>query len=591
MIGRNLNQNGNAMIAVIIGLVLLSGTCVELMTGGLSQIPNLIKSYRATSSRDSLEVSLMNRTSFAGIYRSSIHPDVIATGVNQELLVCIVGIPGQLCVANQDYPISLYSWETDTKSMVTSMVKIAGPAARPVSYNIKGNLCPSSGSAPGQASSCPFLQVTASFKATCAAGAPTCGQAENFQIYYSIKGAASDLSNGNAAVASRDRVANLVNINNILPPKIGTAAALTQVSSFLGNSGHVTQILQILARAGMTDTADAAALASLLQGMGITNPNMIYAIARSSWRDATEIQQFVDILTNNNITSVIAMNALALRSSLDPVLYSGIANAIAVAGITSQAIADQISNYHVTDPVWAAAFAVPKTQQILDLIASAARPWADANTISAIATGLYVAGITEANPGLVKAMAYGNLVNPLEITHVSNAIAGSGATNPLIINAIAAGHIGDVPTATQIVNTLTAIGATNQIVAAAISYGKITDIAQATNFYNTMVANPSITWPNNYANTGLTSSTTFNNFVTAIVASGLSLNESNLSSLGGIAIANNLTSVAEMQALINGAYSVAPTVAVAPTVIGTPAVLTYNMISGTCTVNCLAPSF
>ncbi len=611
---RNLNQNGNAMIVVIIGLVLLSGTCIELMTGGISQIPNLIKSYRATASRDSLELSLMNRASFPGIYRSSLHPDVIAGGENEELLVCVVGVPGKLCMANTIYPIALYSWETDSKTLATSLIKIAGPSpnlvasAQHVSYDQKGNICPSTGAS----ADCAFLTVESSFKATCPAGAVSCAFAENFQIFYSITGSSAEKN----MMATKDRVASFVNINKILPPRVGTVGTFTQVSGITGDPSVTTNIsgtLATITSAGLTNTTDAANLANLLVTMGVTDQKMIYAIALSAWRDQTNIQKFMEILTQKNITDPISMNALAYRSGLDPVLYAGIANAISKAGITDQLIANQISRFHVTDPVLAAAYAIPKTQAILDLITTSVS-WLDPGYVNALASSFYVAGITTASGGSILAIAKGGLLDPVKIPLVFTAIAGSGTTNQTYINTLGQNRITDTSVAIQAVNTLTAIGATDQRIANTIVAGRMFDVATAQNFYSTIGALGSTVNSYNYLNTGLTSLTTFNNFVSATAAANMGNDYSRLHNIADLIKANNLTTLAEMQALITATYPSASTatpaiaantvvdpsvVTVTPTptapVNGTPSdiqvITNLNTLSGTCTVDCTASSF
>lgn len=610
---RNINQNGNAMIVVIIGLILLSGTCIELMTGGISQIPNLIKSYRATATRDSLELTLMNRASFPGIYRSSLHPDVIAAGENDQLLVCVVGVPGKLCMANTVYPLALYSWETDPKTLTTALVKIAGPSptlvahAQHVSYDMKGNMCPSSGAS----GDCAFLNVEASFKATCLAGAASCAVAENFQISFSIIGASADKN----SVATKDRVASIVHINKILPPTVGSAVTLTQITSSVGTSSSTTNIagtIAIITSAGLTSTTDGVNLANLLVTMGVTDPNMIYAIALSSWRDQTNIQKFMDILTQKNITDTISMNALALRHSLDPVLYAGIANAISTAGITDQLIANQVSRFHVTDPILAAAYAVPKTQAVLDLIQSSVN-WLDPGFVNAIASAFYVNGITTASPGSILAVAKGGISDPIVMAGVFSAIAGSGTTNQTFINSLGQNHITDTTVAVQAVNTLTAIGATDQRLADTIVSGRMFDVATAQNFYNVIGAAGSAVHSYNYLNTGLTSLTAFNNFVSATVADHLGYDGNYLHYLAGLATQNNLTTLAEMQALVSGAYSPPPTVIAATTGSTTTSGNTTTSTStsttttsgigststtvgllttiSSCTVNCSAPSF
>ena len=617
MIGRNLNQSGNAMMVVVIGLILLSGTCIELMTGGVSQIPNLIKTYRIKATRDSLELSLLNRTSFPGVYRSSLHPNVIAGGENEDLLVCVVGVPGKLCMANTVYPVALYSWETNSKTLLTSLVKIAGPSetlvplAQPVSYDLKGNICLSVGAS----ADCAFLDVEVSFKATCPAGAISCGTAEKFQISYSIRGSSLASSVGNTIVAVKDRVALEVNINEILPPKVGAAVTLTQITSKIGTSNVTTEIsstLAIIARAGVTNATEATNLANLLLQMGITDPVMINAIALSKWRDQTNIQAFMDIFTQKNITNPIIITALANQVNLNAAWFADIANAITIAGITDQAVANDISRFSIKDPVLAAAFAIPKDPAVLNLIKTSAN-WLDSGYVNAFASAMYVAGITTAPSGALAAVIRSGNLDPVKIPLVLNSIAGTGTTNQTYMNSIAMNWITDTSVAIQAVNTFNAIGATDGRLSDTILAGRIFDVATAQNFYNVIGAAGSAVHSYSYLNTGLTSLTTFNNFVTATASAGIGHDYGKISTIANLVKTNNLTTVPEMQALINSTYP-SGTVATAPTegsttitdstttsttttttTIGTSTtsstVIALETISGTCTVDCTASSF
>ncbi len=610
MTGRNSNQNGNAMIAVIIGLVILSGTCIELMTGGVSQIPNLIKSYRATATRDSLELSLMNRASFPGIYRSSLHPDVVGGGENDELLVCVVGVPGKLCMANTVYPIALYSWETDPKTLTSSLVKIAGPSpnlvalAQHVAYDVKGNICP----AAGASSDCAFLNVESSFKATCPAGAGSCAVADNFIISYSISGSSAEKN----SMATKDRVAAVVNINDILPPKVGTAPTLTQITGKIGSSAPTTDLsatIALIKAAGETFDPTISNLANLLVSMGVTDPTMITAIAKSRWRDQASIKGFIDTLSQLSITNPIIIIALANQYD-QGVWFRDVANAITAAGITDQEIANQLSRFSIKDPVLAAAYAIPKSPAILNLITSSAN-WLDPGYVNALASALYVAGITTAPQGSILAVARSGILDPTTISGVLSAIAASGSTNQAYIDALAANRITDPAVAIQAINTLNATGAANSQIAAAILAGRMFDVAIAQNFNTVMGAAGGAVNPYAYVNNGLTSLPAFNNFVSATVAAHVGYDEHYLRYLAGLAVANNLTTIADMQALVSGAYN-PPTVAQAPTVAvvapvlatptvsppavqGTPSNLAnisaLNTLSGTCTVDCLGSAF
>ena len=104
-------------------------------------MPNLLKNYRLSATRDALETNLMNKTSFPGIYRTSIQPEIISKGINTKLYNCITGLssdgPGA-CQANIETPVSLYSFESNpNNNSQIILTKISGGSF----YDSKGNLC------------------------------------------------------------------------------------------------------------------------------------------------------------------------------------------------------------------------------------------------------------------------------------------------------------------------------------------------------------------------------------------------------------------------------------------------------------------
>ena len=351
---------------------------------------------------------------------------------------------------------------------------------------------------------------------------------------------------------------------------------------------------------------------NLLWQMGITDPVMINAIALSKWRDQTNIQAFMDIFTQKNITNPIIITALANQVNLNAAWFADIANAITIAGITDQAVANDISRFSIKDPVLAAAFAIPKDPAVLNLIKTSAN-WLDSGYVNAFASAMYVAGITTAPSGALAAVIRSGNLDPVKIPLVLNSIAGTGTTNQTYMNSIAMNWITDTSVAIQAVNTFNAIGATDGRLSDTILAGRIFDVATAQNFYNVIGAAGSAVHSYSYLNTGLTSLTTFNNFVTATASAGIGHDYGKISTIANLVKTNNLTTVPEMQALINSTYP-SGTVATAPTegsttitdstttsttttttTIGTSTtsstVIALETISGTCTVDCTASSF
>ena len=606
MSNRSLDQKGNTILIVIISLLVLSGTCIELLSGGISQMPNLIKNYRATSARDSIDSTFMNRLSFSGVYRSSIQPEVIALNVNQKLLVCVMGQVGQLCEADIDHPLSLYSWETDA-SLNTSLKKISGDSNAPVNYDMRGNICPAV--APGTPSNCPFLEVITSFKAICPNNTATCPTAKGIKVKYMVQLASSVAGSSSLGLASKDREAQEISVLDILPLKQGTVGKFAKIGGLISVESTDSQSPEIIAAIeAVSDLrGDSSRLfANLVNQAGITDKNLIAGLAASVSAsglpmDLTSIKNYADLINSLNITNPVVLAALPLSGERNPVTLAAMAAAIIGAGITDVAIAKQIVWNGITDPVSAAAFALPKDPMIMDAINNSGRWWLP-GTANAIASTLYLAGITQVtsdNKGLVDALSYAGIINVQEAKDISKVFQTNNLTNQTIMNAVSIGRLTDPIIAKQFSDSVISAGIiADQTLVSGLALGNITESSQVANFINRMAALGPGADPWTFSRTGITDTSTFNKFVDTVIQLGFASNDTSVASLARSIRDNNITSRSEMEAiaasiLAHNSVAIAPAAIppATPATQGVAAPTTVLQLTGTCTIDCAASAF
>ncbi|MGZ3792605.1 MAG: hypothetical protein ACXVCP_09660 [Bdellovibrio sp.] len=400
------NQNGNAVLFILGGIIVLNSVLQTAGFGGIFDNNSVISTSRMKASRDSIDHQLDKYASLPASIRNSL-----STTENVDLRTCVLGSSTALCNGGTEYPLKL-SDPTNQSQFIAGPGPVSG-GGTPVLYDGKGNICSSTATSGNL--SCPF-EVYTTFTAQCAASAATCATADSIQVHYRLRIPDNLFSNSgsknNIQLATIDKFANYVKVNEVLPHPYGWVAGhITNVTSVISGTTTTTQtptyddaVSTILTVIGGSYTDLAKQIAdSLYQKYGITDLSLIAALSSFWLQNAAAAQACADELSwemantgltpdatfvNNVAASVLPYNnipnpaiAIAIAYGLTQDSTQATTYAQTLAGITDINSAKIIVDVKIQDPAIATAVAnaftvvAPDDWSLLYQIASAARDY------------------------------------------------------------------------------------------------------------------------------------------------------------------------------------------------------------------------
>lgn len=416
------NKQGNTILGVLC-LIAASVAAFQMSLSNSVSVNSGIKNSRILSARDTLESRIKSYSSMGTTFRSSMHFGLPVT-VNAELRNCVLGGGSNPCMPGVKTPVALYYPIYSAAGVASaSFQRISGPAmdnlpaSESAFYDNKGNLCVPNNSG-SIASNCAFFEVTTSFIATCAGGAPSCATAESISVNYMIK-AATALSGSASQTLSSFPMATIelaapdISVSQILPATAGSASSNVTISLLPSQATlSLETITSALKDLGMKGKEKIEKFALAFQQSGVTDLSKLEFLAKVGHPDPAWIKLIADSgITNQRLAYELYWSGM----DWTPTLLAEVAAAIE--GIKVPEVAYAIVEKKITDPAVAA--------QLAKNVESVTNP----NVAAAL-----IAGDHSSDPAKVQKIvsAVSHIPDP-----TARYIAQAGVTDPSIASQIA----------------------------------------------------------------------------------------------------------------------------------------------------------
>jgi hypothetical protein len=355
------NSQGNTILGVLC-LIAASVAAFQITLSNSISVNGGIKNARILSARDILESRIKSYSSMGTTFRSSMYLGVPLTE-NKELRNCVFGTGPNPCKPNEKTPVALY-YPIYTGTGASNLRKISGPgkddltANESAFYDNKGNLCIANSTGSIEAN-CPFFEVTTTFTATCAAGAPSCATAQSISVNYTIKaaatltGAAAQTLGGFPMASILDHPAAQISVVDILPAKPGAASTNVTISLSPSQEGlSLESIKATLESLGVKNKADLEKYALAFQQSGVNDLSKIEFLLKVGQIDPTWMKLVVD----SGITNVnLAFELFWSQNTWTPESLAAVV--AAVENVKIPQVAYAIADKMITDPAVAAQMA------------------------------------------------------------------------------------------------------------------------------------------------------------------------------------------------------------------------------------------